>query len=221
MRLGIISDIHSNFEALSALSMPLATVDQVLCLGDMIGYYCQPREVIEYMMDRQALCILGNHDDYLLRGFPPATPAAIRFGIEFANQALDAEHRQWLANLPLVWGGILDGRSFLLIHGSPWQPLNDYIYDDGAMLKRLNDFDYDVIAFGQTHRAMMHLEKRPRMLNPGSVGQARDLKAVACALIIDTDTMTVEKIERPFDPTIVIRLAKANGAGEWVNRHLL
>lgn len=43
MRLGIISDIHSNFEALWALSKPLTTVDKVLCLGDMVGYYCQPK----------------------------------------------------------------------------------------------------------------------------------------------------------------------------------
>jgi putative phosphoesterase len=221
MRLGMISDIHSNFEALRALSTALEKVDKVLCLGDMVGYYCQPKEVIEYMMDRDALCILGNHDDYLLRGFPPGTPAPIRFGIEFADQVLDAEHRQWLANLPLVWGGMLDARSFLLTHGSPWQPLRHYVYGDSAMLKRLDDFDYDVIAFGQTHRAMMHLERRPRLLNPGSVGQARDLKAVACALIIDTETLTVEKIEKPFDPTSVVNLAKENGAGEWVTKHLL
>jgi predicted phosphodiesterase len=89
------------------------------------------------------------------------------------------------------------------------------------MLKRLHVFDCDVIAFGQKHRTMMHLEQRPCLLDPGSVGQARDLKAVACALIVDTETLTVEKIGRPFDPAVVIRLAKANGAGEWVNKYLL
>ena len=116
MRLGIISDIHANFEALLALSEPLATADKVLCLGDLVGYYCQPKEVIDYMRS---------------------------------------------------------------------------------------------------------LDRSPYLLNPGSVGQARDLKAVACGLIIDTETMTVEKIERPFDPTGVIHLAKVNGAGEWVTKHLL
>ena len=221
MRLGIISDIHANFEALQALSEPMATVDKVLCLGDLVGYYCQPKEVIDYMRGLDALCILGNHDDFLLRGCPPDAPPAVRFGIEFADRVLDNDHRQWLESLPLVWGAVIDSRSFLLTHGSPWKPLKDYMYSDSDMFRRLDAFDYDVVAFGQTHRAIQHIDKRPYLLNPGSVGQSRDLKAVACALIMDTETMTVEKIERPFDPTGVIHLAKLNGAGQWVTKHLL
>lgn len=221
MRLGIISDIHANFEALRALSEPLATVDKVLCLGDLVGYYCQPKEVIDYMRSLDALCILGNHDDFLLRGCPSDAPPAVRFGIEFADRVLDDDHRQWLASLPLVWGAVFDGRSFLLTHGSPWQPLRDYMYGDSVKLQRLDAFHFDVVAFGQTHRAVQRLDRKPYLLNPGSVGQARDLKAVACGLIIDTETMAVEKIERPFDPTGVIHLAKVNGAGQWVTKHLL
>ena len=112
MRLALISDIHANFEALRALSDVLAEADQVLCLGDLVGYYCQVNEVIDYLRSLNALCLMGNHDNFLLHGYPPDALPAVRFGIEFADRVIDAGHRQWLASLPLAWGGFLGGRSF-------------------------------------------------------------------------------------------------------------
>jgi putative phosphoesterase len=221
MRIAIISDIHANYEALCTLSDVLENVDQVLCLGDMVGYYCQVNEVIDYVRGLNALCVLGNHDSFLLHGCPSEAPPAVRFGIEFAEQVISAEHRNWLSTLPLVWGGFIEDRSILLTHGSPWRPLSDYLYTDNESLKDLDAFDYDMIAFGQTHRAGLWLKRRPLLLNPGSVGQSRDLKAHACALVLDIATMKVEKVVRTFDPTNIIDLAKRNGAGNWVSKHLL
>lgn len=221
MRLALISDIHANFEALRALSDVLTDADQVLCLGDLVGYYCQVNEVIDYVRSLDALCLVGNHDHFLLHGCPPDAAPAVRFGIEFAERVIDADHRKWLASLPLIWGGFLGRRSFLLTHGSPWRPLSDYLYDDSPALARLETFDYDVVAFGQTHRTLLRLEHRPFLLNPGSVGQPRDVKAQACALVVDTSTMNVERVVRPFDAVAVIHLAMQNGAQEWVSKHLL
>ncbi|NQT94804.1 MAG: metallophosphoesterase family protein [Lentisphaerae bacterium] len=221
MRLALISDIHANFEALRALSDVLTEADQVLCLGDLVGYYCQVNEVIDYVRSLNALCLMGNHDNFLLHGCPSDAPPAVRFGIQFAERVIDADHCRWLASLPLVWGGFLGGRSFLLTHGSPWCPLNDYLYDDSPALAGLEAFDYDVVAFGQTHRTLLRVERRPFLLNPGSVGQPRDVKAQACALVVDTSTMTVERVVRPFDVDAVVHLAIQNGAREWVSKHLL
>lgn len=221
MRLALISDIHGNFEALKVLSDIFSEVDQVLCLGDLVGYYCQVNEVIDYMRNLNALCLMGNHDNFLLSGCPSDALPAVRFGIEFADRVIDDDHRKWLEDLPFLWGGFLGERSFLLTHGSPWSPLNDYLYDNNPALPGLDAFDYDVIAFGQTHRTMVRLDQRPFLLNPGSVGQSRDVKAHACALVLDTSTMAVERITRPFDASSVISLAVHNGAEEWVTKHLL
>lgn len=221
MRLALVSDIHANFEALRALSDVFENVDQVLCLGDLVGYYCQVNEVLDFVRSSRGLCILGNHDSFLLRGCPPDASKAVRFGIEFAERVISDDHRKWLASLPLTWSGFLGGRSVLLTHGSPWRPLTDYLYADNPALAQLDAFDYDVIAFGQTHRVLQRLERRPYLLNPGSVGQSRDEKARACALVWDTVTMTVERVERTFDVARVVALARQNGAGEWVSKYLV
>ena len=168
-----------------------------------------------------ALCILGNHDSFLLNGYPGSSSDAIRFGIEYANRVITSEHRQWLKALPLVWGGTLGGRSFLLSHGSPWRPLTDYLYPDNPALEQLAVFDYDVIVFGQTHWALEMRLSRTLLLNPGSVGQSRHIVAQACAMLLDTESMAVSWIARAYDPHPVIRWARQNGAGDWVYKHLV
>lgn len=220
MRLALISDLHANFFALQTLTEALSTLDCVLCLGDLVGYYCQVNEVIDFVRERNALCILGNHDAFLLHGCPPTVSEAVRFGIEYADRVIDADHRRWLASLPLVWGGLCDGVTVLAAHGSPWRPLTDYLYPDHPALEALQGFDYDVIAFGQTHRPVMRTAQRPWLLNPGSVGQARHTAAVATALQLDTETMQLSWIEQVYDPEPVIQLAKRHGAGEWIDKHL-
>lgn len=220
MRLAFISDIHANAEALGALADVLATADQVICLGDFVGYYCQVNEVLDLIRGMNARCVLGNHDDFLLHGCPPDANAAVRFGIAFADRVITADHRAWLAQLPLTWGGMLGGRTILLAHGSPWRPLTDYLYADSPLLANLDAFDYDVIAFGQTHHALARLERKPYRLNPGSVGQSRDVQGRAGGLILDTETMAVERIERTYDVMPVIALATQHGAAAWVTKHL-
>jgi putative phosphoesterase len=221
MRVALLSDIHANFEALTAVSDVLASADQVICLGDYVGYYCQVNEVCEFVRGMNAICILGNHDAFLLNGCPDSLPESVRFGIEYADRALSAEHRQWLRSLPLVWAGVLDGRSILAVHGSPWDPLGDYLYADSESLPRLDEFAYDVIAFGQTHYRLKRLDHKPCLLNPGSVGQSRDLKAQACMALLETATMAVEAVERPYEARAVIDLALEHGAPAAVEKHLV
>jgi putative phosphoesterase len=220
MKLGILSDIHANFVALRALAPDLAELDQLVCLGDIVGYYCEPREVIAFLREAGALCVLGNHDYFVLHGHPPDLPPAVQFGLEFANQVLTDDDREWLAGLPTLWGSEIQGRSILLSHGSPWNPLHDYLYADSEKLGLLDGFEFDVIAFGQTHRPQLRLDKKPLLINPGSVGQPRDRGATASFVVLDTETLAASSIRRPFDPTKVMDLARSHGAGEWVSKHL-
>lgn len=220
MQLAFISDIHANGEGLRVLADVLSDADHVLCLGDLVGYYCEVNDVIDTVRGLNALCVLGNHDRFLLDGCPEDASPAVRFGIEFARQVITPDHLQWLATLPLTWGGVVGGCSILMVHGSPWRPLTDYLYADNPRLEQLDEFDYDVIVFAQTHRVFQQVKRRPFLLNPGSVGQSRDTQARAYAMILDTDTMAIKTIERPFDPEPVIQLAVRNGAGEWISKHL-
>jgi putative phosphoesterase len=220
MRIAIISDIHANFEALRQVWDVITNADHVICLGDMVGYYCQVNEVLDAVRQLQATCVLGNHDAFLLSGCPAAIPESVRFGIAYAERVITSGHRQWLAGLPLLCGRNFDGRSILAVHGSPWNPLDDYLYADSAKLPLLDAFHYDLIAFGQTHRPLTQTQGRPMCLNPGSVGQSRHSPAKATLALWDTHTATLELVERPYNAQPVIHLARENGAGDWILKHL-
>ena len=220
MLIGFISDIHANFEALSSMKDDLSKADLVVCLGDLVGYYCQVNEVIDYIRSINCICVLGNHDHFLLEGYHPDALPAVKFGIDYARTVITSDNHEWLSKLPLVWGGFIGGRSLLISHGSPWRPLDDYLYQDKPALNSLDTFQYDLIAFGQTHRSLLRFDRRPYLLNPGSVGQSRDIKAKACAVFLDTETLNFTKIERSYNVEHVLDMAVENGAQEWILKHL-
>ena len=221
MNIVVLSDIHANSEALEPLKPALREAELVLCLGDFVGYYCQVNEVLDFLRCLPAISVRGNHDQFLLSGWPLSAPDAVRFGIEYADRVIDPDHRRWLAGLPLVWGGLAGGRSVLLSHGSPFRPLEAYLYPNRIPEVPLEKFDFDWLAFGQTHRPYLDTSRRPFLLNPGSVGQARHRPGVACGARLHTESMTVELLEFPYDPTPVTSLAKKNGAGDWIEKHLV
>jgi putative phosphoesterase len=214
MKLALISDVHSNCQALLSFADQIEKADRVICLGDLIGYNCEVNEVLDYIRFLDPICVLGNHDSFLLHGCPQNVPQAVRSGVEFAASVITKEHRGWLSQLPLKWTGKLDGRSFCFVHGSPWRPLDDYIYFDSPLLDMLTGLDYDVIVFGQTHRCLKRIDKRPFRLNPGSIGQPRDKTGLASMMVLDTLDLSVETIVRPFNSASAHKVAIKNGAGE-------
>jgi putative phosphoesterase len=223
MKVAIISDLHANFEAVKALQGDLERADMVVCLGDLLGYYCQVNETMDWVRAHVTHCVLGNHDHYVLHGCPESLPPAVHFGAAFAARVLDRAHADWLRQLPLAWKGRVGGRSCLLVHGSPADPLGGYLYPDSPALADLERLDFDVIAFGQTHRFVERRHGNRLHLNPGAVGQSRDHETLgrACAVMLDTDTLAVDRLIRPFAAQTVVQLARASGAGHWIEKHLL
>lgn len=221
MRVALIADVHSNFEGLLAVSDVLETADQVVSLGDLVGYYCQVNEVIEHVRRLDAICVMGNHDWFLVDGCPEGASEAVRFGIEYARKVIDPENLSWLERHPLTWTGEFDSRSWFACHGSPWGPLDDYLYSDDPRLESLPGVDCDLLAFGQTHRPLLREGTRPVLLNPGSVGQSRHAPGLACAALVDTSTMRCDLVERPYDTALVVQRALAAGAGGWIRKHLV
>ena len=220
MRIALISDVHANHDALSAVSDLLHGADRVVCLGDLTGYYSQVNEVFDFIRALEPVCVLGNHDWYVLHGCPEDAPDAVRFGIDLALRLLDDDHRRWLATLPWCWGGEIGGFACLFTHGSPWRPLEDYLYEERLEPGPFADFDYDLIAFGQTHRPLLYTDRQPYLVNPGSIGQSRHAPALACAVLVDSSKRSFTPIERPYDPTHVISLARRHGAAGWIEKHL-
>lgn len=218
MRIAVVSDIHANMLALDAVMDVLRAADRTVCLGDLTGYYCQPNEVCDALRHLRALCLRGNHDHYALTVTPDRMPEAVRWGVEFTRARMSAENRAWLETLAPMQQAEWDGFSALLVHGAPWDPLEAYLYADNPRLAELESLDFDLVAFGQTHR-MLYRDGRPILLNPGAVGQSRDAAAEACAAVLDTETRAIELIRRPYDSGPVIELARGYGAGDWITKH--
>ncbi len=221
MKCLFISDIHANLEALLALESQVQDADMTICLGDIVGYHCHVNEVIEFLIKHKVVCIQGNHDRYLIEGLESQNKAindSVRFGIKVAKNRITVENLNWLKSLPISLAIKLDNMSILCCHGSPWDTINGYIYEDSDLFNKMKDFKYDVIALGHTHRQYIKLGN-PIIFNPGSVGQARDREGIVCAKILCTTTAQIENIYLNYNYKKEIYFSLNCGAKEWVYKH--
>lgn len=165
MRIGIISDIHTNAAGLAIALARMGQVDELLCAGDIVYQYRFGNEVIEMLRERNARNILGNHDLVLLgpQGVRAASAAHVR-----------SDNLDYLRSQPLQLDVTINGKRLLMAHGSPFEPYDTYLYPRTPELKRLAEIDADYIILGHTHFQMAERIGRALVINPGSVGEARD-----------------------------------------------
>jgi len=223
MRYLLLSDVHSNLEALDAcLQVAEGKYETAVCLGDIVGYGPNPNEVIEKIRHVCRAVIRGNHDKASC-GIDDAhdfNPNA-RIAAEFTRQLLSPDHLEYLRHLP-SGPAIFDG--FMVVHGSP-RDEDEYIVSSVEALPFLRSPEAQVVCFGHTHlqggfmfsaagrlqsvqflrpqdaipRAVS-LENGARyLLNPGSVGQPRDYDWRAAFAILDTDHSQIEFYRTAYD----------------------
>lgn len=221
MRIVVISDIHANYEALKVLVPHFRSSDKILCLGDIIGYSCAVNECIDILREFECVCIQGNHDRYLIEGTDGQTKylnESVLFGVRYAKAHITKNNLEWLKRLPLSVGIKEDSISMLMAHGSPFDPIDAYVYTNNTNFSEWK-FNYDYIFLGHTHREMYVKVNNTIVFNPGSVGQSRDREGVACAAILDTETQDLIRVREPYDYMKNLRLSLSNGAGEYVFKH--
>lgn len=228
MKRALISDIHSNIEALQAVLDDIRQqgAEEIYCLGDIVGYGPNPRECIDEVM-KCKVCLLGNHDQGALfdpEGFNTGAERAIfwtRAQLENGGSRAADGHRRWdfLGELPR---NHQEG-NFLFIHGSARNPLNEYVFPEDIYNRRKMEKIFALIeryAFqGHTHvpgvftedfrflspdeiNYEFRLTGAKCMVNVGSVGQPRDGDPRACYVIIEDDLVRFRRVEYPFDTTI-------------------
>lgn len=165
MRIGIVSDIHANAAGLLTALERMGDVDELLCAGDMVEEFRFSNEVLTILRDRSARCVLGNHDIGLL------SPHGVRArGGDHVDQSLV----QWLADQPKSIEISVGGKHLLMTHASPLAPHTQYVFPHAPELKKMKHIEADFIILGHTHAQMAHRVGRGLVINPGSVGQARD-----------------------------------------------
>ena len=188
MRLLLVSDIHSNLHALRRVLQDAGRFDATVCVGDIVGYGPDPAECIEVAAERGFRCIAGNHDDAVVTGdvsgFNPYAADAV-----FINRRLlDSERRAWLGRLPIELNLNIEGVEIAVFHGSPYDPLNEYVFPQEAERRAVEFLDLtgaDLLILGHTHVPYVHGSGRRMVVNPGSVGQPRDGDPRASYMLID------------------------------------
>jgi diadenosine tetraphosphatase ApaH/serine/threonine PP2A family protein phosphatase len=210
LKLALLSDIHSNLEALDAVLAALPTVDRILVLGDIVGYGPDPNAVIERLQEVEARAVLGNHDQAMIEPsimdlFNPHAAAAARW----TQRVLTPESLDYLGELPAL-GRIGRHRA---VHGSPRKPyIWEYILDELQALEILVRLGARYCFFGHTHLPRIFTESGEQvpgadqwielpasaLVNPGSVGQPRDGNPDAAYAVVDLDRPAVRFGRVPY-----------------------
>jgi diadenosine tetraphosphatase ApaH/serine/threonine PP2A family protein phosphatase len=204
MLVAVLSDIHSNLRALDAVLGSLGTVDAVWQLGDIVGYGPEPDGVVARLREIGAVGVKGNHDDAVcggesIEGFNPDA----RTAAEWTRAHVVGATISYLASLPELLAPA--GTDFTLVHGSPRDPIWEYLDSTLAARENLEVLQTRSCLVGHTHVPLVFREKRGHvqgtvvepesrldfgdrrvMLNPGSVGQPRDGDPTASYMILDT-----------------------------------
>ncbi len=206
----IFSDIHANLPALEAV---LDDADHMGCekiwsLGDQVGYGGSPNECLALLRERDAVCVMGNHDAAVVnledaRWFNSYARAAV----EWTRLNLTGGNLEYLVGLP---DSRVVGDHHLMVHGAP-DDRNRYLTLSVDLLHEACLLEVSRVAeicfYGHTHLPMVSNQEKiwygdegrenlnadgPYFINPGSVGQPRDNNPNAAWLLLDTDTRCVE-----------------------------
>lgn len=228
MKRAVISDIHSNLEALEAVLADISEqgISEIFCLGDIVGYGPNPRESIDRIIPCK-VCLLGNHDQGALfdpEGFNSGAERAIfwtRGQLEDGGGNSQQSNRRWdfLGELPRTYQ---DGDQ-LFVHGSARNPLNEYVFPEDIYNKRKLEKIFELVRRyvfqGHTHVPGVFTEDchflspdeigdeyplgtEKLMINIGSVGQPRDGDPRSCYVVIEDDMVRFRRVEYPLEKTI-------------------
>lgn len=195
MKIAVIADVHGNYPALTAVLKDIEAegVDQVYCLGDLVGYYCMIDEVIDTLRERGIPCLMGNHDYALCftGGVIDRSKTCTRI-LGRQLQEIRSDNRDWLSQLPDHVSFQLGEKTFFCVHGGLEDPIDEYIKEIGEEYFIHHAFTHDVLVSEHTHQLRNEQAGRFLYLNPGSVGQPRDGNPYSSYLMI-TETNTWHK----------------------------
>lgn len=201
-RVAVLSDVHGNHVALSAvLEAVRGRVQHYLFLGDFCGYYPYVRECLALWPEHEILGVRGNHDQVLLevaagRPLPEEYRRTFGSALERALAQLSSQDTERLRALPPERMVTLKGVRLALYHGAPWDALNARVYPDFEQWERFAHVAADVILLGHTHHAMVRRVGKTWIINPGSVGQARDGKGARYAeLSLPSCHVALERVD--------------------------
>jgi putative phosphoesterase len=193
VKLGLVADIHGNIAGLRLALDALGSIDELICAGDAVYQFRFSNDVIGLLRERGARYILGNHERVLLGPWGERVRT---------NEKVDRALVDYMAARPYHDEVAVDGKKLVVVHGSPFDPHDEYLYPNSPNLQKLARIDADYIVLGHTHYHMAERVGRALVINPGSAGEPRDHRnqfQLSCAVL---DTQSGEVVFHHYaDPT--------------------
>lgn len=216
MSIAIISDVHSNLEALESVLKDIKKrgIDRILFLGDAVGYGPNPNNCIEVLKKECEVLLAGNHDRAAVgmtdvEYFNELARAAIIWTV----QTLTEEHKEFLTRLPVSTGFHSETEDIFLVHSTPREPERwHYLLTLWDAEVNFNYFTERICFLGHSHVPFI-IERKPSgdmivyrdnatlksglryIINAGSVGQPRDRDPRACYVIMDGDSISFVRVD--------------------------
>jgi diadenosine tetraphosphatase ApaH/serine/threonine PP2A family protein phosphatase len=219
MRYAIIGDIHANLAAFTAVLDDIKRqggADNIWCLGDIVGYGPDPHECVELLRQLKHVCVAGNHDLAAIGkvdtvAFNPDAAAACHW----TSRQLTTSDVEYLGNLRTIV--VVD--DFTLVHGSPREPVWEYLISTGIARENFSRFKSQFCLVGHSHIPLVFIRDEKgncsasqfspnvklalgdnrMIINPGSVGQPRDGDPQARYAIYDSQNRLIRLFRVPYD----------------------
>jgi putative phosphoesterase len=204
MKIVIVSDIHGNFDALSALP---ESYDELWVLGDLVNYGPEPREVVDFVTNNATLVVRGNHDQCIGYGDDPRCSPRFREMAEatreFSDMVLTPEQKLYLRSFPPRINAQRSQTRFFLCHATPSDPFYEYrTADSKKWVDDCAQLGADIIFVGHTHIPFIRSIHRQVLVNPGSIGQPKTGKPDACYAVWEDGRVSLRTYSYPVDRTI-------------------
>ena len=212
-KLAFVSDIHGNIEAfrsvLDDIDVREISLEDVYCLGDLVGYGTRPNEVINLIREKNIPSILGNYDEAVGFYLPTCgcniesesdrvkTQNALSWTVENTND----ENKEYLRSFEEQISLQIEEHNILLTHASPIS-ITDYVFEDDMEKQEeiADELEEDIIIFGHTHFPYYKKINKKLFINVGSVGKPKDGDNRACYCILELgENIEVEFVRVIYD----------------------
>jgi len=233
MSIAVISDIHSNLEALQTCLEyidRLDSIDSIICLGDVVGYGADPAACIDLIMKHSDAGIIGNHDAAVV-GTTDINyfNYMAREAVHWTKQQISPEQTEYLRNLPYTFCQ----NNILFTHATPDNPEQwNYIFSLFEAVQQFEFFSESICFIGHSHIPEIYSESRQiaythseivqldsnekYIINVGSVGQPRDGDPRLAFAVFDQDEWKIEIVRLEYDTITASRKIRERGLHKFL-----
>ena len=231
MKIGVISDIHSNLFALQKVLSELKKHDVSLIInaGDNVGYSAFPDECIEILQIEKIYSVMGNYDDAVSNnklfcgcGEGDVRTQRIRMSsLQWTQANTSEKSKNFLKNLPRILNMEFGGEKILAMHGG-LNELNEFIYsyNHEKLINIEQNTDADIIIMGHTHESFSLNLSGKLFINPGSTGKPEDGNPQASYAVIDLEDFKANIYRTSYDVERNIEFIKKAGLPEEIIENL-